>query len=230
MTSRRAPVQPGRLSSSWARRRRSDAGTEAGFTLIEMLIAMLVFTIFAAMVLGIYVNLVTQQTSSNDRFANTGEGQVIMDRLTSDLRAAVYCACGSTPASPLSSATATSITFYAAIGGGPGPTEVTFNLSGDQLTETDTPATGGASPYWTFGQPKTAILSPSIANSTSNPLFTYYNSGGTELASPMTTTAQTVAVEMVCVNLVVNSNKDPGSAATLDNCVHLLNVDYANGS
>jgi prepilin-type N-terminal cleavage/methylation domain-containing protein len=214
------------------RDRRQDEGAESGFTLMEMLVAMLVFTIFATMVLEIYVTLVTQQVSTNNRFNNTGEAQTVMDRLSSELRAAVYCACGSTPAAPIASAGANSITFYAALGGSTGPTEIQFQLSGSQLTETDTPAnTGGTSPSWTFtGSPTVSILSPSIGNSSSTPLFTYYNQADQALSSPLTTTAQTVAVESVCVNLVVESGSSSSAAATLDNCIHLVNVDFANGN
>lgn len=212
------------------RRRRREAG-ELGFTLVETLVAMLVFTIFSAMVVEIYASLSNQETTVDTRFTSTGLSQTVMDHLTSELKAAVYCSCGSTPDSPIATATATSITFYAALGGTTGPTEVQFTLSGNKLTETDTPAqAGGQSPNWSFPGPATVtIVSPSVINSTSNPLFTYYNSSGTALSAPLAGPDQTVAVESVGVNLVVETGTSR-TASTLDDVVHLSNVDFAAGN
>lgn len=210
------------------RRRTTAEGDERGFTLIETLVAMLVFTIFAATVTQIYVSMVRQENGSETRFSNTGEAQTIMDRLTSELRSATYCTCGGSQQTPIASGDGDDITFYASLGGSTGPTKIQFQLSGTSLTETDTPASGGAAPTWSFtGPATTSILNPTIGNSSSSPLFTYYTSAGGTLTTPLSS-AQTVAVESIGVNLVVGNGS--ASTATLHDQVHLSNVDFEAGN
>lgn len=198
---------------------------ERGFSLIEMLIAMFVFSLFCTMVLTIYTSLVGQENGVHNRFLNTSEGQLTMDRMTEQLRSAVYCVCGSTTQSPIASADGNDITFYAALGGTNGPTKIQYQLSGNQLTETDWAASGGSSGNWTFAStPSAKMTDGSVGNSSSNPLFTYYNQAGTQITTSLGSPAQTVAVESVNVNLVLQ-NGGGQNAATIDDRVHLSNVD-----
>lgn len=215
-------------------RENREAKDERGFTLVELLVAMSIFTIFATIVVGISQSFMTTSMNSQQRMNNIGNAQGIMDRLTSEIRAAVSCACGGATASPIASADGNDLTFYASLGGSTGPTKVQFTLTGTTLTEVDTPADpGGTAPVWTFtGTPKTIMVSSDVVNTTSNPLFTYFQQSGTQITTtPLSpgSSPSSNTVESVGINLDVQGSV-AGSSVSLADRVHLLNVDYTSGS
>ncbi len=215
-------------------RRRRESPTEGGFTLVELLVAMAIFTIFGTVVVRISESFMSTSVNAQQRMDNIGNAQGIMDRLTSEIRAAVSCACGGSTASPIASADANDITFYANLGGSTGPTEVQFTLSGTTLKEVDTPAdSGGTAPNWTFtGPPKTIMVSTDVVNDATNPLFTYFDQSGTQITTtPLNpgSSPSSTAIESVGINLAVQGTI-AGSSVSLADRVHLLNVDYTSGS
>ena len=202
-----------------------DTDREDGFTLVEFLVAMLIFSILSTLVLAISARFFSTSTSASQVFNNTSTAETVMDRLTKEIRAAVYE--GTSPPSPIISASPTSLSFYAALGGVNGPTKVVLSLSNNTVTESDYAAISGSSPTWSYSAtPATTVISAYVVNPSSTPLFTYYQSSGA-LTSPQTLSgaANTVAIATIQINLVVQQGSG-ANAATLSDTVPLLNVDY----
>lgn len=202
--------------------------SERGFTLIEFLMAMFVFSILSTMVLAISGRFFSVSTSASEIFNNTSTAQNVMDRLTKELRAAVYE--GSSPPTPIISTTPTSLSFYAALGAATGPTEVMLTLSNKTLTESDYPAVSNSGSTWTYSTTaQTTVISSHVVNPSGTALFTYYpNNSNTPIVPQTLTTPETTStIESIGIDLVVQQGAT-GNAATLASEVHLLNVDYAS--
>jgi len=200
---------------------------DRGFTLIEFLMAMFVFSILSTMVLAISGRFFSTSTSATEIFNNTSAAQNVMDRLTKEIRAAVYE--GSSPETPIVAATPTSLTFYAALGAATGPTEVVFTLSNKTLTESDYPAVSNSGSTWTYSTtPQITLISSNVVNPTGTALFSYFTTTGPEPYPQTFTTPETTdTIESIGIDLVVQQNA-AGNAATLVSQVYLLNVDYAS--
>jgi Tfp pilus assembly protein PilW len=184
---------------------------EVGTSLIEMMVATLILAILSATVLAISLSLMDTGNNSNHRFQNLGEAQPVMDVLTRDIRTATS----------VSTASAQTITFVAALGLPGGATTVTFTLaSTGTLTQTSVqPNVSGGGTTTSNLQLSSNIVYPGTG---ATPLFTYYDIHGNAL-SPVVP----ANVASVSINLVDNNDlKLAASAATLAAQVWLLNVVF----
>ena len=84
--------------------------SEAGHTLVEMMIATMLLSVVIAAAFGAVIVMQNQAVATQNRFTAEGEAQTIADRITKDLRTAV--APSSTTAA-FASADANDVVFYA---------------------------------------------------------------------------------------------------------------------
>ena len=166
--------------------------TEAGFTIIELLVAMMagLVIVFAAFAL---VDLsVTQASRVSDRVAATGASQSAMAHLDRELNSGcltgdVSPIQGSTAAgiSPAVNSDANDLVFVTGIGDGATgtPTEHVVSFKNGALTDTWYANTGGSPPdaqdasTWTFSANKAGsiVLLNHVANQSGIPMFQYYS-------------------------------------------------------
>jgi type II secretory pathway pseudopilin PulG len=165
---------------------------EAGFTIIELLVAMMagLVIVFAAFAL---VDLsVTQASRVSDRVAATGASESAMAHLDRELNSGcltgdVSPIQGSTAAgiSPVVNSDANDVVFVTGIGDGATgtPTEHVVSFKNGALTDTWYANTGGSPPdaqdasTWTFSANKAGsiVLLNHVANQSGIPMFQYYS-------------------------------------------------------
>jgi prepilin-type N-terminal cleavage/methylation domain-containing protein len=193
------------------------AGDETGMTLIELLVAMFIFSVLATTAVTTIVTVMGVGDQANHRFANTDDAQPAMEMITKDLRVAQ---------SIVGTPTGTSVTVNANLGVAGGATTVTFTLaSTGVLTATSVqPQTSGGTKTSTL-QLSTRVVYPS---GSATPLFRYYDSNGNAISPVTSTNASQIA--SISVYMVDNdaATRLPGTSATLTAQIWLRNVLYGN--
>ncbi len=202
--------------------------SEAGATLIETMIAMSLLSLVVASAFGVVSVMQRAAVTTTDRFTAEGEAQTIATRISKDIRAAV--AASSTGAA-FASADANDVTFYANLSDPLGPTKLRAFLT--QLAGTNVwlfhedatqPNAGGSPGNYTYtAAAKTRIDGKYL--DTSQPIFTYFDADGNQLATPITTTAVLRSIDAVGINIRVRvTPKAP--IVVINTLVHVRNVDY----
>ncbi len=102
---------------------KSTVRQDSGFTLLELTIAMGIFSMLAMLIMYTLNGFVTLQNQTLNRFYATSSAQNIIDQLSKDIRTAVTPTGIAGQTTPFVSASPTSLTFYANLGG-VSPTEI----------------------------------------------------------------------------------------------------------
>jgi prepilin-type N-terminal cleavage/methylation domain-containing protein len=225
---------------SLSRHRRNDAG----FTLAELLVSMLVLGILLTAVSGLFfANLKSTQTTSV-RLKQTNQARTAMESISRILRTAVLpsslasCTnCGATAA--FIQGSASKVSFYANIDNGGnvvGPSQVVFDVdAAGTLTQTVQPPDPGSAAVgytWTtctVGAPgclmRRTVLATGVQTS-GQPVFTYYAFGSQTPMSGDLTATQLANVDAVDIQV---TTKLPGASGagpvTFVQRVSLPNVD-----
>lgn len=204
-------------------RRAAAESEEGGFTLIELLVATLIMTLLGGAMTATMTSIGRHDVTSTSRIRATQQAQVIMDRLTKDLRAASVPASGT--GTPISSADANVMTLTADFRDGTGPRQIAVTVVGGPTNATlseDTTLADASGAY--TGSPQHRVDSTDV-NLSSGPLFTYYGAANNVLATPMSTPATLGLITSVGINLVT---QEPGLSVpvTVTTRVYLRNVQY----
>jgi Tfp pilus assembly protein PilW len=205
---------------------RSDA--EAGYTIMETMIATMLLLVVLAAAFGVVSSMQRAAMLTTNRFTAEGEAQTISDRITKDIRAGVTT---SATGAAFASADVNDVTFYANLADPTGPTKLHAYLTLQPGTnvylfhEDATPpdAGGSAGNYSYSGAASTRIDGKYI--DTSQPIFSFYDSDNNPIATPITTTAGLRSIDAVGINLRVRVT--PTSPIVVMNAtVHVRNTDY----
>jgi len=190
---------------------------ESGMSLVEMMVAIFIFTILTVTALSVMITLLDTSSSANHRFDNVDDVQPVMDVLTSDIRAA----------STVCTANPESVVIVTDLGYAGGPVLMDFTLSTTGSLNESSEQSGACPTSSAPFQPTAGhVLTSKIVYPSSNetPVFSYFDSTGAT-----TTTAASVA--SVAINLVDNDDTDiPASAATVTAQVWLRNVLYSDAN
>jgi prepilin-type N-terminal cleavage/methylation domain-containing protein len=208
-------------------RAHTRSGSESGYTLIEMLIAMSLLSVVIAAAFGVVSSMQREAVFTTDRFAAEGEAQTISDRITKDLRAAVKT---SATGAPFAAADVNNVTFFANLADPNGPTELHAYLTLQGGTnvylfhEDATAPDAGGSPgnYSYSGAASTRIDGQYI--DTSQPIFSYYDANGNQLATPVAA-ANLNSIDSVGINLRVRVFPT-APVVVINTTVHVRNADY----
>ncbi len=210
--------------------RRDSKGAQAGFTLTELLVSMVLLLIVSGMLITSVVAIDRAVMKDQAAGANLDIARVGMNRMTNNVRAGMEIQQLSGPNLPAFAAIAPeSLTVYASLGAV--PTKVTYSVDSQRrLIETKVPGTANSGPYWTFtATPVVTIVGSQIPAGTASPLFTFNDSTGAPL-TVQTSTDSTVlsTIKSVTISLTVNTNPAQGFAnTTLTNAVVLPNLGVA---
>jgi len=185
---------------------RRDANGQAGFTLMELLIGVILGTIFMFAIYGFYDSSLSSFTTHRSEVLAQSQARDAMDELGSQLREAVSPDNGITP--PIVSLTPTQIEFYADMNRSPTeeipkPTEYLYQIVNGALVREFSQPVGASPPYsyGAFSSPETLV--PSIANSSVLPLFAAVNGNGVAMPATMSTPT-TTGIELVHLTMLVN--------------------------
>ncbi|HZQ26262.1 MAG TPA: hypothetical protein VFA94_01065 [Acidimicrobiales bacterium] len=214
------------MARLWKRVRRSEAGT----SLVELSIAVALLAVVLPSAFTAVTSMQRAESTTTDRFAAQSEAQIIVARLTKDLRAAVAI---SATGAPFLSASDQDVTFYASLADPNGPTLLhayVSNIPGTTVAafhEDQTPPDAGSAPNYTYN----GVAQPRITGKyvdTAGVIFKYYsNAGGvlTQLPTPITTLTALRSIETITITLVTHVTPT-SPATTLTTSVHVRNVDY----
>lgn len=228
-----------------------EPSRDAGLSLAELLVAMMIFAIILAVVSSLYVNTVDAMNTAEGVNQNTREASNMMDEAARMIREATPNPVqGQTdPAAAFVSATNESVVLYAFVnltGTVQQPIMVEFSLDANRnLVETTWQSSSAGGGYWTFpavtSTPSSVrVLGGAVApQSGSSPwLFTYLDSNGNEIA-PSSTTLSTGAIPAASLQNIAfvqiditaqASASDPAHSVTVQDTVGLSNVADSGSS
>ncbi len=189
-----------------------------GFTLIETITVIAIL----ALVGGALTYMIQYFYRSNDyvlqeetAVANARQG---LSTSIESLREASYADDGSYP---ISSAATSSITFYADVNNTGDVEEIKYYLSGSTLYRGIITATGTPPSY--VGQKQaTSTIAVYVVNSTSTPIFAYYDSSGNQLSTPINIAS--IASIGTTLKIDVDPNRAPVTYTLIGNAT-LRNLD-----
>jgi prepilin-type N-terminal cleavage/methylation domain-containing protein len=160
---------------------RLDIRGESGFTLIELMVALVLGIIVSTATLAIVITSVHLSSNYNDRVDSNQQGRVAMLKITQALNSS----CVASHVAPILSASdSNDVWFYSLLGDSPtlNPNKVEISLTGGSLVMTTYPYTSGSAPNWVFSSTasSTFTLLQYAQAIPSTPVFQYfgYGSGG----------------------------------------------------
>lgn len=210
------------------RRLRRGRRNERGATLIEMAATLMLLSIVFTFVYKTVDTTTYAIAGQAARLANLDEARTIMAVTTKDLRTATRLTAGT---SPFTLGQDNEVVFYANLNnitGGPRKIRIYVDNSKVFISQMWTPdACTNCAPNYTYtGTPTPRFVGRYVANTSSQPIFEYYDINGAKLTTPLSS-AGLLAVYSVKVTLVVRKQTTlPLRPVTLVNQVRLPNVDY----
>ncbi len=180
-----------------------------GFTLIEVVVVIGIFGLISGGVITLVSSVFVQSSKQGESIADTDQARKLSNKLTQELRNAVY---GENGAYPLNSAGNQEIIFFSNVDSDDEVERVRYYLQSGALYKGIVQPTG--SPYsYNPAQEVAEKVQSSVANN-STPLFYYYNDSydgitGTALTQPV----NVAQVNFIKLNLIL-SNKAASSNVT----------------
>jgi hypothetical protein len=190
---------------------------QSGFTVTELLVSMISFTVVFGAITTIVIASVHNQDRISDRVAANQRARPTMTRIIDQL----HSACVAGRIAPIQAgSTGTQMTFLSKSGSTvtPLPDRRTLTLSGTNLTEIAFPAVGGQPPVWTYSptpsQPLRTLMTR--VSAPGGVMFRYYRYvngqlSSTPLPTPLSTT-NAAATAYVTVNVTVDQDGQSSSA------------------
>lgn len=178
---------------------------ERGFTLIEMLIAIVIMTVLAGALLSLQYIISQNQISAWRSYTSVDEANTSLSILSRELRTARN---GDNGAYTLESAENNQLIFYSDADFDGDTEKVRYFLNGTQFSKGTIKPVGYPVTY-PADQEKIRTLSKNVRNDTT-PIFYYYNGDWPEdtINNPLDTPARPSEVKLVRIYLLVNTNKD----------------------
>lgn len=181
------------------RTRYTITGTKGGYTLIEMLVALAIFTLSAVMIVGTITFLYRSNSNSIEQAFALASARKGVDVMIRDIREAAYADDGSFPVVWMST---NQFTFYSDTDRDAAVERIRYFLSGTDLRRGVIEPTGNP-PTYNVNNEVVSYVSDNIRNSEQGiPIFRFYDEGGTEISA----TTSVLDLKFVSVNLIVNIN------------------------
>ena len=178
----------------------------SGFTLIEMLIALAIAVLVIGVIVAFQRDLFSVNNFLRESFSIQRDSELVIRELVSELRTASQSNLG---AYPLAITGSTSIAFYSNIDKDQLKERVHYFLDGTMLKKSIVKPTGQPLTYSTTTAQETlkVVLRDVVASST-QPLFTYYDSNYVGAGTPpLVQPVNVSAVRLISINIIVD--KDP---------------------
>lgn len=181
------------------------------FTIVEVVVSISILVIIMAAVSSFQYDVLNYNRSSATTLTNIQEAQSIVKVMAKEIRSMSPSSNG---AYPILSAGTSTVTFFADVDSDGTKEKIRYYI-GTTTTTRNTIYRGfvkpSGSPISYSGSESTKILATGIRNSSSTPIFEYYNSTYTGTSSAMTYPLAITTIRLVRINLTIDSdpNKSP---------------------
>ena len=175
-----------------------------GFTLVEVVVAIGIFSVIIVAVGLFEVNIFSYQRNVSGSFTAVQDSQVILKTLARDIRMASQ---GSDGSYALQTVATSTLSFFADINNDGLKERIRYSLINSKLYRTTLVPTG--SPLTYSGTESTSTVLTDVVNATSTPVFSYFSGVyiGTT-TSPLPDPISPNVVRLVQINLVIGANGD----------------------
>jgi type II secretory pathway pseudopilin PulG len=210
-----------------------QSGEEAGLSLTELIVAMMVFAMLLAMVGGFIVSAGRANQLNRNLTTTNGAASSAIDEVGRMIRGAVtHPVSGQQIDDPaFISVASNSVSFYTSVnlsGSTANMIEVSYSVSGTTLIESIYQPTSVANGYYTFGSTPTttrAIAYNIVTQASGGPaLFGYLDGTNTAIASPSSSLA---GIAAVTVSIQVGAANSSSQSTLLTDTVGLPNINIA---
>lgn len=198
-------------------------GRDQGFSLVEVMVAMLVMSLLGLAVVATVSSVARASNETTNRLSATTRAQTISDRLSKSLRAAHLMS--TVPASAFTLADPRHVTFYSDAGDAFGPRLLDVVVPSASAATTMTQVTKvptAANTYPTTGTSQT--LAPGDLDASGASVFQYYDGNGAAMTGSLTAT-QMSNIAQVRLTLTLDE-PGLGAGSTVSTLVYLRNVEY----
>ena len=164
-------------------KRRLDPKSDAGLSLVELLVAMLITSIVMVMVSAMFINVARITSTSNATTQRSSIGANVMDQVSKVIRTATNNAVATSiePEPAIVAGTATTLTLYTFVDAAPAlpaPTKVGYRFENGYLVE-DRWTASDSNGYWVFSGTASSRTIGGPLDTANGALFTYLDSTGT---------------------------------------------------
>lgn len=217
------------------RRRSAD---QRGFTLVELSVTVLLMAIISAVLFTSLTTITRTSTETDRKSLTTAEARLAMERMARDLRAAnpLDAISGTLPTSTYDNAVSFKVFCTSGAACVNGLRAVRYAMASNVLTQ----AVGSGSPLTLLGPVESPTLAAAerrgaILNTATQPVFTYFNKHGVQLATSPTPGVGLApsnfrdCAKRVVIHLLVRANpRESRSVIDLTTSVQLRNYNEVN--
>lgn len=188
-------------------------------TLIEVLVTVSIVSVVTLALTTIIQSFYKNNNYLIEETAALSSSRHGVDNAISALREATY---GDDGSYPISTAGTSTLTIYSDVDQDTGVERLQFKLVGTTLYEYITNATG-TPPAYAVNPQSTTTIATNIRNTSSTPIFTYYDTSGVQLS---TTSPNIASISSVKVQIMVDLNPDRApNVFTLSETATLRNIE-----
>ena len=179
-----------------------------GMTLVETLIALAIFVAVIVAVSAFQVNIFINRNTVSSSLQTVQDAQVVLRTMLSELRSAAPAVNG---IYTIALAGTSTLSFFSDPKNVGQTEEITYSLTGKTLYRSVIIPSG--SPLWyNPANQTTSSLITNIRNSTSTPVFQYYDQNYTGTSSPLAMPVNVSSVRLVSITLTLDT--DPNRSPT----------------
>ncbi len=172
---------------------------EKGFTILELLVAVSIFSVLSVMAALLFVNIFTGSNQQFSALSNVDQARLVTNQFTNEIRNATTGVEGS---APLNTASTNQIIFFSKSSlGGATVNRVRYYLVGTTLYKGVTVPSGNP-PNYNLAQESNIIVQRDISNGVT-PIFTYYDGSYAGSGSALVQPVNINSVKFVKMNLMV---------------------------
>lgn len=178
-----------------------------GFTIAELIISIAIVSFILYVVGSFQYNLFSLNFSAQNSMSAQFDARHVTKYFAKELREASYSSLGSYP---IALASSTAITFYSDLDNDGLKERIRYYLSGNKLMKATLSPSGNPLVYNSSNEKITTLIS-SVINSTTTPIFQYYNEYYTGTSSPLAFPVNINEIRMVRMYVIIDkdSNKSP---------------------
>lgn len=192
----------------------------SGFTLIEILIALSIFVLIGLMATKLLFDIFHVNRNVSDSLTQTGEARRAIKTMIAELRTASQSSLG---AYALEQTGTSSLIFFSDIDSDSEKERIRYFIQSDTLMRGVTNPTGLPLVYNTASEVRTELVH-AIKNSSTTPLFSYYNETYAGTTTPLVAPINISVVRLVKIYMLVNNSTASSTPDIYTTQVNLRNL------